>query len=137
SQLWRQTAAGQWQDVTDDTKTAGGELDAVDGAMVDADHDGDLDLFLVNADGPNELLSNNRDGTFRALGPERGIAGDGRPSRQVLLNDLDGDRDADILVLRDQPPHDVYINDRSWAWSSGDGWSDLKAAEIYAAVAAD
>ena len=35
--------------------------------MFDADHEGDLDLLLVRTDGPNELLNNNGDGTFRAI----------------------------------------------------------------------
>ena len=80
NQLWRQVAPGNWQDVTASTGTDGGALNTVDGAMFDADHDGDLDLLLVNDDGPNELLNNNQDGTFRALAQQHGLAGDGRPT---------------------------------------------------------
>ncbi len=88
--------------------------------MFDADHDGDLDLFLVNADEPNDLLNNNLDGTFRSIGSQAGVSGDGRPSRQVLVSDLDRDRDVDIVVLHDQPPHDVFINDRLWQYRPAD-----------------
>jgi tetratricopeptide (TPR) repeat protein len=137
NQLWQQTEPGKWQDVTEETKTAGGASDTVDGAMVDADHDGDLDLFLVNVDGPNELLSNDRDGGFRPLAADHGIAGDGGPSRQVVFSDLDGDRDADIIVLHSEPPHEVYLNDRSWSWREADGCDDFKKAQLTAAVAAD
>ena len=52
--------------MTDASQTSGGDVDTST-PMFDADHDGDLDLFLVN-DGPNELLSNNLDGTFRPAG---------------------------------------------------------------------
>ena len=54
-------------------------LDAVDGALFDADHDGDLDVWLVNGRGPNELLNNNGDGTFRRIAVA-GRAGRGSPS---------------------------------------------------------
>ena len=73
NQLWRR-GEEDFEDVTDASGTAGGDLDTVDGAIVDADHDGDLDIFCVNADGPNTLLVNNRHGTFRALDV---LAGDG------------------------------------------------------------
>ncbi len=67
NQLWRQAKPNEWQDVTDATQTAGGNLDTIDGAMIDADHDGDLDLFLISRDGPNELLNNDRNGKFRPI----------------------------------------------------------------------
>jgi len=88
NQLWRNTGDG-WQDITEPSGTSGGEFETVDGALVDADHDGDLDIFLVNSDGPDELLNNNRDGSFRPLAAERGLAGDGMDSRQVLFADLE------------------------------------------------
>ena len=137
NQLWRQAEPNVWQDVTDSTGTANGEYDTVDGAFFDADHDGDLDIFCVNADGPNELLNNNLDGTFRAIAQEQGIAGDGRASRQVLVADLDSDRDADIVVINDEPPHEVYFNDRLWRYNEPEGFAQFRQAQIPAVVAAD
>ena len=72
NQLWRQTAASQWADVTTAARAAGPGGETVDGAFFDADHEGDLDLFLVRADGPNELLNNNGDGTFRPIAEASG-----------------------------------------------------------------
>lgn len=116
--LWRQSEPGQWIDVTSTTGTVGGDLDTVNGLFVDADHDGDLDLLLANADGPNELLNNNLDGTFTPIAQQQGIAGDGRASRQILAVDLDGDRDLDMVVINNWPPHEIYLNDRMWAYRS-------------------
>ena len=79
NQLWRQTMPTRWADVTAATHAAGPGGDTGDGALVDADPVGDLDLFLVRTDGPNELLNNTGDGTFRAMATQAGIAGDGRP----------------------------------------------------------
>ncbi len=136
NQLWRQVEPGRWSDVTASTKTANGEYDTVDGAIFDADHDGDLDIFCVNADGPNELLNNNLDGTFRPIAQAQGIAGDGNPSRQVLVCDLDGDRDTDIIVINEQLPNDVYINDLLWSYRRRSA-SMLAGLPVTSAVAGD
>lgn len=136
NQLWRQHE-GTWTDVTSDTQTARGSFDTQDCLLVDADHDGDLDIFLVNADGPNELLNNNGNGVFQPLAAERGLNGDGRPSRAVIATDVDGDRDVDLIVIHAEPPHEVYLNDRLWRYHAADGFKQLRAAEIVAAVAAD
>jgi hypothetical protein len=100
SAVWRQTGPGTWQDVTTASRAATRGVDAVDGALVDADHDGDLDVWLTNARGPNVLLNNNGNGTFRDIAATAGVAGDGRPSVGVAIADLDADRDHDIVVLR-------------------------------------
>ena len=95
----------------------------VDGTIADLDHDGDLDMYIVNAAGPCELLANERvdgDGLvrFKGIGASSGASGSGQPARAVLVNDIDGDRDADILLLRDKPPHELLMNERLWRWSA-------------------
>jgi tetratricopeptide (TPR) repeat protein len=135
--LWRQGADGTWQDVTAASGTAGdAEADTRGGAFFDADHDGDLDLFLVNANGRDDLLNNNLDGSFRPLAAERHIAGEGA-SRQVVVADLDRDRDADLLVVHDTPPHAVYLNDRLWDYRQAPSFDALREAPVSAAVAGD
>ena len=137
NQLWRQFPRGHWEDVTPTTLTAGGELNTRDGAFFDADHDGDLDIFLVNGDGPNELLNNNRDGTFRPLAETQGIAGEGGASRQVIPVDIDRDRDTDIIVLNESPPHEVYLNDRLWAYHPAPGFDEFRGTRAATGLAAD
>ena len=136
NQLWRQTETDIWEDVTASTGTAGGDLDTVDGAFFDADHDGDLDLFLVNADGANELLNNNLNGTFRTLAADYGLAG-GEASLVVLPADIDSDRDADIIVINGSAPHDVYINDRLWSYRQAEGYDSFRNRPAVTVLAAD
>ena len=135
--IWRQAPQGQWRDVTTSMRAATPEVDAVDGALFDADHDGDLDVLLVNGRGANELLNNNGDGTFRRIAAQSGLAGDGRPSRGIAIADLDGDRDHDLVVLKASPPHEVLLNDRVWQYRPATGFEAFKAATLTAVVAAD
>lgn len=136
NQLWRQGPDG-WTDVTESTGVSGGEADTVDGAMVDADHDGDLDLFLVNADAPNELFNNNRDGTFQPIAKDRQLDDGDRASKSVLFFDFDNDRDLDIFVIHAEPPHSLFLNDRLWEYRAAEGVDALLAEPLLAAVAAD
>jgi len=134
--IWRQAPAGRWRDVTAAMRAATPDVDAVDGALFDADHDGDLDVWLVNGSGPNELLNNNGDGTFRRIASQAGLA-DRRPSRGIAIADLDGDRDHDLVVLKASPPHEVSLNDRVWQYRAAPGFDALRAAPLDAIVAAD
>ncbi len=137
NQLWRQPEQGRWKEVTETTKTSGGQLNTVDGAFFDADHDGDLDLFLVNVDGSNELLSNNLDGTFRPLAVQQGIAGEGKASRTLLPVDIDRDRDVDLVVINRQPPHEVYLNDRLWTYRVASEFDRFRSTPALTAIAGD
>jgi hypothetical protein len=137
NQLWRQLEGGSWQDVTTTTGTAGTDFDTVDGALFDADHDGDLDIFVVNSNGDNELFNNNRDGSFRPLAADSGLTGNGSESRGLLVVDLDADLDADIIVFNRDAPHEVYINELLWEYRAARGWDAFFAADIEAAVAGD
>jgi hypothetical protein len=135
--VWRQVERGVWQDVTARLGVDLSGYDVVDGALVDADHDGDLDIWLVNASGPNELLNNDGNGRFRPIAQQAGVAGDGRPSRGIVVADLDGDRDVDVIVLNAEPPHDVFLNGRVWEYTRDAGASLLAAAAFQTLIAAD
>lgn len=137
TQMWRQTSAGRWADITAAAGLKLARTDIVDGAVFDADHDGDLDVWLVNAAGPNELLNNDGGGRFRAIGRLAGIAGDGRPSSGLAVADLDNDRDADVIVIKLSPPHDVFLNGRVWQYRRDDKAAALAAAPFHELVAGD
>ena len=137
TQIWKQASAGRWIDATGASGVRLARTDIVDGAVFDADHDGDLDIWLVNAAGPNELLNNDGGGRFRAIGTTAGIAGDGRPSTGIAVADLDHDRDADVVVLKASPPHDVFLNGRVWEYRRDAQSAMLAAAPASALVAGD
>lgn len=126
--LWQQASAGEW------LETQSAALPCTDGALFDADHDGDLDIFFTGDDG-NELLNNNLDGTFRPLAEDYGLRGS--PGRQVLATDLDADRDLDVVVLNRVPPHDIWRNDRTWRYEPMPGFESLRNAQIAALTVAD
>ena len=127
--LWRQQPAGTW------AKAANlGTTPCAAGAVFDADHDGDLDVFSTGPAG-NELYSNDRNGSFRLLAQDMGLRqADGR---QVLVADLDADRDVDVLVLNRRPPHAVWQNDRTWNYRPFPGLEDFQQTPLAAVAAAD
>jgi Flp pilus assembly protein TadD len=135
NQLWRQTAKGQWADVTEAAHADGGGGNTIDGALFDADHDGDLDLLLIKRNGGDELLNNNGDGTFRRIGTRIGLT-DTLPSSALILADLDADRDADIVVIKKAALPVVLLNDRTWRYHRESGFG-TSGPPIVAAVAGD
>ena len=135
--LWRQESAGRFSALATPYGVRLPGTDIIDGAAFDADHDGDLDLWLVNRSGPSVLLNNDGDLRFRAITDFAGVGGDSRPGRGLAVADLDGDRDTDVMVIKEAPPHDVFLNDRVWAYRRDPGAADLAAAPITALIAAD
>ena len=137
NQVWLQTAAGEWAATGERGGAAAGTYRSVDAVLLDADQDGDLDVFVVNGDGPNELLANQGDGTFRPLAAGQEVAGTGRSSRTAVAVDLDQDHDVDLLVLNEEPPHGVYLNGGAGDYQPAQGYETLAAAPALTALAAD
>ena len=135
--MWRQESAGRFGPLAAPQGVRLPDTDIVDGAAFDADHDGDLDLWLVNGSGPSVLLNNDGGLRFRAIADLAGVGGDGRPARSLAVADLDGDRDTDVMVIKATPPHDVFLNDRVWTYRRDPGAADLVAAPISALIAGD
>ena len=71
--------------------------DTVGGCLLDADGDGDLDLYVANLLRADQLLLNNGRATFEVAGADSGISTvDG--SEMAACTDLDQDGDMDIVV---------------------------------------
>ena len=127
NQLWLGGADGTWTEAGAETGTDDAGY-CSDAGLIDADHDGDLDIFVVNSNGPDELFSNNLDGSFRRLAVTSGIEGGAGPG-QFLPADLDGDRDTDLIVVR-QTGSDVWFNDRLWQYRPAPGFDRFRSAAL-------
>jgi len=78
--------------------------------LVDADHDGDLDIVLCG--GPaTALWNNNGDGSFTNLAAQTRLAGSASNAVLALPADLDQDRDADLVLVREKGPPVVLRNE--------------------------
>ena len=117
--LFRGRGDGTFEDVTEQTKTAGLEVVSLSAVFLDADHDGDLDIYVCNATAAagtapaaNQLLNNNTDGTFTDIAADAGVACALAPSVMLAPADLDADRDTDLVVFNQGAEVQVFFNDR-------------------------
>ncbi|MCD6167221.1 VCBS repeat-containing protein, partial [bacterium] len=83
----------------------------------DYDNDGDLDLYIANANMPNVLYQNNGDGTFTDVTTFAGV-GDAGYSRSVVFADLNNDGYLDIYVAKAANQANIlYRNNRDGTFS--------------------
>ncbi len=80
--------------------------------LSDTDHDGDLDILLLNEAGIFEIWNNNLNNTFTPLSKSTTLTSD-KGYKSIFIGDLDSDRDADI-VLVGVDKLSLLINDRMW-----------------------
>src|SRR5262249_49778163 len=85
-------------------------------AVGDVDDDGWLDVFVANDGTPNHLWHNEGGARFRQLAMEKGCgvdtSGQAKAGMGVVLADLDGDLDLDLVVCNLAGELDsVYRND--------------------------
>ncbi len=123
NRLYRNDGQGRFNDVTESTGTAGGDCVSLGAAWADADHDGDLDLYVANltstaglvrgnAGAANNLWRNNRDGSFTDVAVEAGIDGGDARTTSVVFLDVDDDHDLDLYLINNAARNQLYLNDR-------------------------
>lgn len=119
--LFRNDGKGGFQNVTKTARIPATSIKSVSGAFVDADHDGDLDIFLGGFSdkkkksdelAANQLWRNDGDGTFTDVSE---IAKVNVPSRAVAVvpTDYDNRRDIDLLVLNRGGKPNLFRNLRN------------------------
>ncbi len=135
--FYRNNGDGTFTDVTREAGVADGDKLGAGVAFLDADGDGDLDLFVANyvkftyeshvvvhSHGPAEYAGprsyppdlhafflNNGDGTFTDASVESGIAKHPGKGMGVVCADYDRDGDTDIFVLNDVFENFCFQND--------------------------
>jgi Tfp pilus assembly protein PilF len=104
--LFHNDGAGKFTDATATATIPAYPHRARTAAFVDADHDGDLDIFVAGggAESPNLLLRNNGHGKFADVSAEAKVKTPGGGSVGVVPTDYDNHRDVDLLVARDGAP---------------------------------
>ena len=98
----------------------------------DYDNDGDLDIYLANADQPNQLYENNGSGIFNDVVVGAGVQ-DLNTSYGISWGDYDGDGDLDIYLTNDGEANRLFRNNgNSNKWLqvklTGEGTASNKSA---------
>ncbi|MCH7764361.1 MAG: VCBS repeat-containing protein, partial [Candidatus Marinimicrobia bacterium] len=97
NKLYRNNNDGTFTDVTSTAGVAGFSMTTKGVAWGDYDNDGDLELYVANENGSNQLFQNNGDGTFTDVAPGLGL-NDNSQSFGVGWADFDLDGDLDLFV---------------------------------------
>ena len=137
--LFRNNGDGTFTDVTAQAGVANGNLVGAGAAMLDADRDGDLDLYVANylefhpethvprtvggipqypsprdfVPVPDTFFRNNGDGTFTDVTRQAGVAASAGTGMGMVCADYDNDGDTDVFVLNDVAENFFFRNNGS------------------------
>ena len=100
--LSRNNGDGSFTDQSAYSGLQGGETISLDACFGDFDDDGDIDLFVLNQDGDNELYFNQREGKFSNVTGESGLSGL-QGSVAVACGDYNNDGCLDLFIAAMQP----------------------------------
>lgn len=135
--LYMNNGDGTFSNATSRAGVANGRKVGAGACFLDADKDGDLDLYVANyvkfsydthvsrtRDGvpeysgpkdyrpePDTFYRNNGDGTFRDVSEESGVRSDAGTGMGMVCADHDNDGDTDVFVLNDVAGNFFFQND--------------------------
>jgi tetratricopeptide (TPR) repeat protein len=131
--LYRNAGGGRFSEATAAARFPAYPYTPGASAFVDADHDGDLDIFVAGGSdipkgsaaagaggtqetpgrpAPNLLLRNNGDGTFADVTAASKLGGAGGRAVAVVPTDYDNRRDVDLLVVGGEGAVALWKNQR-------------------------
>jgi hypothetical protein len=104
------------------TKAAGlldAGVDSFGCTFGDVDEDGDLDLYISNAESYNNLYLNNGKGVFTDVTEKAGVKGDKGQGRGVSFADLNGDGHLDLYMVAPQTKNMIFFGDGTGKFADG------------------
>jgi hypothetical protein len=109
NELYLNDGSGLFSDVTL-TNLPEDDDDSRDVALGDVDGDGDLDAIFANRLSRNRLYVNDGSGVFWDASLSQ-FPGDGGNTRGVIMGDVDGDGDLDVVFANKDGQNRLYLND--------------------------
>ena len=143
----------RFSDATGAAGIAADPRPCVAAALVDADHDGDLDIVVAGLVDPGvapaggalfpdgfpgattRLLQNTGGGHFKDVSAQAGIASAPVHAVAIVPTDFDNRRDVDLLVLRDDGPPQLFQNMRDGTFQDAAARTGLTPAGGFRGVA--
>jgi tetratricopeptide (TPR) repeat protein len=155
SALYHNDGNGKFSDVTAAADIPPYPYLALSAALVDVDHDGDLDLFIAGfadlskapaggsltfpddfAGASNRLLRNNGNGKFTEITAQAKVAGANGHAVAIVPTDYDNHRDIDLLVVNYNEAPVLFSNLRDGTFRNIAQEVGLNAKERFTCVAA-
>jgi len=115
--LYRNNGNGTFTDVTAQAGLSGAATRTTAIVCTDFDNRRDIDFYIVNYNQPNQLLSNRRDGTFKDVAAELGVANAGS-SFAVAAGDLNKDSFTDFYLPQANGAGILYLSNGRGGFTS-------------------
>jgi tetratricopeptide (TPR) repeat protein len=127
--LYRNNSDESFIEHAERSNLSGGIALSSDAGFGDFDDDGDIDLFVVNNDASNTLYSNQRQGIFKDVTEESGLASE-TGSSAVTIGDYNNDGFLDLFVASVNPGNCRLLRNRDNGSFEEDHTSDELAQTL-------